>query len=1016
MRIFLILLLTACLANAAELRVNCQYPESSKHLHGNAVYPDFVFDMSDASGWKNFGSIEGHLLKQYPAPFPDDPARKGLLFSCRMTTKNAKAPGWVGWQYNLDPDLNIVGANEVELDIYPFQKYDFPITARFGSHKGFGILPCTWSDIVLKLEPNRWNTVRIPIKKSRPSTDTLRFDFNTRNPKIEHQKEYKMLIGAIRFAPAPEEPLAVHSAKITGTPPIVNGLLLNHGAAELTDGNKLSYQMELQLTEPLEGVLQLTNGTETLRKEVSLKPPFTVIEVEIDNAAAFFGKGKQEIRSVILDKDNKQLASLERPLKVECFSTPEMESRRQELLGKLVTLEKQREALAAAGIPAEIPAISLTAARLFLDHFVLDDFNRQKQFRIANEELDDVADILKRAETELTAYRTKQITESAVTPYDPALPLQIKNGVICQSGRPILLVGPLAGMPAVDWSVYASRLGFNSLVVETNMDYWLNIGNGRKKVISGFSDLFQTPVKYTGEHTRLDEYLKLARENKLAANLLLSSHYCKNLPSDLKAARDPSSTHGNFDWNVLAPEAKEAFRRMYANIMPYLENNPQLISLGTANEPGYQVTDKSTDFQRGFIVYLNEKYSNVDELNKAWKSNYSSLDAIDLKSVFKLAESSSGAKVDWDAFVSLQVSSFYGFLRDTLLASLPEKQIWVKLMGGMGYEMLDEEENIGLGQNVSGTDHSEPMWLDHLRSLYPGLPVVNQEWHFVRAGYTSNAAFLANRMFLGVTRGMQSATIWRGIRADWNSKNHGHVESFSRYPFALESIGRTAYRMRMLYPVLVRLQQLDGGGVRLYYDKKAHLIRGNDYVKTLTECYEKLRINPQGARFVYPNRLEQLENVRLIAAGALRDIPAESAQKLEKWVAAGGTLWLAAPCTWNDYYGQQPELPAAFAKALSASGVTRYGQGAVVTASDWTGYRAFFTGPVTDDDRVECRVLTTPDGKPEYIALVNLENAPRKVRLQGQSGTVDDLWNNTRVKLSDEMELAPFEVKLLKLR
>ncbi len=997
------------------VRVNCTYPEQSSLFHNGMVYPDFVLGMSETAGWRSFGSTGGHLLRVVPASFPGNPDRKGMLFTCRLDTKNPQAPGWVGWQYDLEPPIGIDGADEVEIDIYPFQKYEFPITARFGRQKGFGQLPCTWSDIVLQLEPNRWNTIRIPVKKGRKTTDTLRFDFNARNRGIVHGKEYRMLIGAIRFVPEPDSRLDVQSAKLKTAFPITAGLLRNLGASELIDGDKLLLRFDLAVAKPQNAIFQCGSR----RTPLELKPPFTVVRAEIDNAAALLGEGACKLESAILDdKTGASLAEPLNPLVIECFSRRKIEERRQALLERLAGLEKERDALSASGMKTELPGITLTTARLFLDHFIPDDFDRQRKYHIAAGELDDIAAMLERGENELRSYRSKRLVECEAVPYDPALPLILKDGVICQKGKPILLIGPLTGIPAADWSVYASRLGFNSLVVETNMDYWLNFGTWRTRRISGKSSLFFHPLAFSGCEEQLDSYFENCRKSGLAANLLLSSHYCKSLPPDLAGARNPSSSNGNFDWNVLAPEAKEAFRRMYGAIIPRLKEKPFLISLGTANEPGYRVTAESADFQREFRPWLKEKYRTVEELNAAWGSRFASFDDIDLRAVFDLFTHSPGAKVDWETFVNLKVSDFYGFLRDTLLASLPEKQIWVKLMHGMGYKMLEEQENIRLGQNVSGTDSSDPMWMDHLRSLYPDLPVVNQEWHFLRDGYTSNAAFLAQRMFLGVTRGIQSACIWRGGRASWDSPGYGHLESFSRYPLGLEAVGRTSYRMRMLYPVLLKFQQLDGGGVRIYYDKDAHLIREDGYFKPLEAVYQALRINPQGVRFVYPGRLAHLEAVRMIAAGSLREIPGGDAAALEKWVAGGGTLWLTEPVSWTDYYGRKPGLSEAFLRALATPGATSCGKGTVIIDGNWKDFVRFFSGPVAweesaPDLQVECRMASG------YLSLVNLSGETRNFRLKDRGEvfrrTGRDLWNQVDIDLAGELKLSPFEVKLIEL-
>ena len=230
----------------------------------------------------------------------------------------------------------------------------------------------------------------------------------------------------------------------------------------------------------------------------------------------------------------------------------------------------------------------------------------------------------------------------------------------------------------------------------------------------------------------------------------------------------------------------------------------------------------------------------------------------------------------------------------------------------------------------------------------------------------------------------------------------------------------------MLYPTLVRFQQLDGGAVRLYYDKNDHLLQGKTYLSELLAVYDRLRINPDGVRFLYPQKLtpELLNGIKLIAAGSIRHIPPQIAGRLAEWVAAGGTLWLRRPGTWTDYRGVPVALPAEFSNALKCTGIFHCGRGQIITLPDWREYVAFMPGPVAwcDDNPsgvVECRRLIAPGGRMEYLSIVNLEEKTQHLRLQNGQVPVrisgKDLWNNTEYSLSQEITLGPFEIRLIEI-
>ena len=1019
-------LLLCGICSAAGLTVDTQVSEKAAYLRGKKVYPEYLLDMSSAADWARIGSTGGHRLRVTEVDAPGRPGRRALMFSVKIDKKNPKAPGWVAWQSMLSPELNIVGADEIEFEIYPLQKFPFGVVARFGTSKGFGQLPCSWSDVVKNLEPNRWHTVRIPVKKSRKSVDSLRFDFNARADAVPHQQELSMIIGAIRFLPAPHPATAEWSTRMKTGAPLENGFLINPHPLEMADDADLEYNIELAVERTVEATLELRCGDKSFTQPVTLGTPYTTLRIRIPRFAEQFAPGDYRLETTIRDAAGKVIAQNAEPMPLTLFSAAAMDKQRRRLLTRLGTLTGELGSLRESGVAAQLPEVTRTTAELFLNHFIPDDFNRQKKFGIALAELADVERLLDTLEAELAAYRAGTFREPPLAPYDPAAPLAVRAGVITQHGKPILLIGPLTGMPALDWSEYAAKLGFNSLVVETDMDRWLNFDAKKNMELKTHPDLIHgAPRSFRGEAARLNHYLERSRANGLAANLLLSSHYCKHIPGDLKNARSPYAGHNNFDWNVLAPEAKEAFRRMYGNILPFLLEKPHLVSLGTANEPGYTVKSGSKEFERGFIGRLQEKYQTAAALNRAWGTRYAAVGDVTLRDALS-PQAPPQARVDWAEYLSREVSLFYGFLKDRLLDALPGKQVWVKLMGNLGYEMLDEADNIALGQNVAGSDSANELWLDHLRSLFPGYPVTNHEWHFIRAEHTSDAPFLAMRMFQGVSRGLQSGNIWRGQRAQWDSKGYGHAESFSRYPVALNAIGRTSLKLRMLYPVLVRFRQLDGGAVRLYYDKNDQLLREKEYPALLNAAYDRLRINPSGVRFLYPQTVtpENLAKVKLVAAGSIRHIPAETARTFAAWVAGGGTLYLQAPGEWSDYSGGKLDLPAGFRKAVTAAGVARYGKGTVVTVPGWEGDAALMSGPVawsgsTPNREVECRLPAAPDGAPQYLSIVNLKGKVQKVRLRDgrtpQRITGKDLWNHADAALDGEFELAPFEVRLIEV-
>ena len=131
------------IVSSAEWTVEVQRKEKADYLYGKQVYPEYLLNPGRAADWARIGSAGGHRLRVTEVDAPGRPGRKALMFSVKIDRKNPRAPGWVAWQAALSPELNIVGADEIEFEIYPLQKFPFGVVARFGTSKGFGQLPCS---------------------------------------------------------------------------------------------------------------------------------------------------------------------------------------------------------------------------------------------------------------------------------------------------------------------------------------------------------------------------------------------------------------------------------------------------------------------------------------------------------------------------------------------------------------------------------------------------------------------------------------------------------------------------------------------------------------------------------------------------------------------------------------------------------------------------------------------------------------------------------------------------------
>jgi len=971
-----------------------EYPENAAHVTDGKVYPRNVLDMEREQGWWFGGAMNGNGGGVRVVDAPGRPGEKGLEFHF---VANREAPMWFCWEYSLDPQLSIEGVREFVFDVYPLEDIRFPIYARFGRQQGQGQLPCCWSSLG-DLEANRWQTVRVRVEHTRPHTDTIRFDMDNQAANVPYGRKVAFVVDNLRFVPPPAEWTNVPSQSLAVSGPVRAGYLQCSARGELSTEDAIELLAELEVTEETAGTLVVTVQSHDgrsweLAEALPLEPPYSTIKWQGD----LFDdqpSGQYSLSVRITDSSGQVLASSQ-AIDLRVFSRVEMENRRQTLLKELERLD----AVAAEGRgDVEMARVYLTTARMFLDQYVLEDFDQQRKYSIATDELAKVDRLLLEAERELSR------PEGPATPgYDPNQPVEVRNDVFVHQDKPFVMIGPLAWGDADDAIAVAGDLGFNAIVSEAPLG---------------------KPVQ---------RYVELAREHGLATLVLMGSHYF-NVPEEYAGKFDdltlPETGHVGLPYNILSEGVRTIMRDWYGRAFEPVRSHGNLVAVCTANEPGYGVGPQAKPFETAFRRWAQSRYATIDAANAAWESSFASFEAIELPALFELRSRSQAAAWDWGVFLAEKVGDYFAFLKDEIHKSLPRAQVHIKLIGEMGFSHLDEQTVFDRGETVHGTDGGHRMWLDYLKSIDPAKPVVNSEWHSILNPETDeNPARVAQAMFEAVAHGLGAGLIWQWHRFEWDSPVNGASESMTRYPTGLAAAGTTSLKLRRLYPLISRFGQLDGGRTRLVYSKASHAHQGAEYLRGLTSVYEKLAANAAGVRFVLPDRTtaDDLKGVDFIAAGSPEYLPTEFAKTLASWTEAGGTLWLTGPGLSRDPWGKShTDVPAEFLQLAASEGSHQYGRGRIVVDGESDVWRSYLSGPVPTcadgsiNGQIEVRLASSDDGE-AVMYLMNRSDRPQVFRLidlpEGFSATARDLWEGAAAfDLSQPIELRPHQVVLLDMR
>ena len=1022
-RIIIVLTIFSCLTlsfgyaaeNSSKFVVNVKYPSKVPHISDKAVYPSFVFGMDSAKEWWFGGAGKGHTGGVRVVDSPGRPGEKALEF---FFATNRKYPRWLCWQRMLSPQLSAFKARELVFDVYPITELNMDITARFGSQQGQTVIPITWFSIG-RHKPGKWHEVRMPVCTQR-YIDKFRFDFHNQSEGVPDGKQVRFIIDNIRFEPQPnpiaEAPIG---AMETREPLSAAYMELSQGLM-LCDKQKFPLSLEIRSAKDLNTKLRVTasrgDKKHVWQKDITLKKPFSVITGEVHDIPSLFGSGPIAIDIEIVNSKGERLAWLARPLDIATFQSADMEKQCRELLVKHKALQTKVDKLISQGVGVEPQVVSLTVAKMFLENYIPHDFKKIKAYKIAMQELVDIRSILDAAELELSMIANLPEKPTPFKDYDPTKPVEIKDGNFVQNGRPIVFIGALTWIDQIDSYELSGKLGFNGAVCDIPFNNWY-MGNSKGP-----------------QETK--KIIEIAQKSGISVSFQLASHNLSKLSPEDAAAKGDGAYGGDagLPWNVLMPETRKVFARWYDQLCSVFSSYPNVLNLGLANEPVYQVSSSSKSFAKAFRKWAAKEYSTIDLANKHWGTSYKTFESIDLPSFFESRKKNVGADYDWNEFRAKKVAGFFSFLTRIVKARLPHVSTSINLCGEAGYLHLDEQEIFFQnGQTVHGADSGIPMFVDYMKSLDPELPVYNGGWQIIFSEKMGNdPKYLSNKMFHEVAHGISAGYVWQWARFDWHSTIHGAIGSITRYPLGLNAMGRTSLKLRRLMPIIARFGKLDGGKARLLYSKVSHLHqkkdgKSNSYFKDLELQYDLLSANTSGVRYVIPETLKEsdLNGISLLAMGSARYIQTKALKAIEDWVKKGGTLWLTSPGLQLDPWGVAHQgISEEFLSKMSAKmGEQPFGLGRIVIDKNWSGFREYLDGPLPVKengdlaDFIECRIAKSKDGNNVYLYLVNKTYDEVTFSLDFPVKSIcQDIWNDRDIDLSNnKITMSGKEILLIKL-
>lgn len=1025
----LLALLLAATCDAFKLRTRMEYLPSSPLIKEGRVFPESSLYNGNAAAWRTLGNADGNRLGVRVA---SDPGGSGAVTEFWFNATNLKRR-WLTWEMKFPAAIERNSIGGFAFELYPPTDVPANITFQLGLPLAIKDIGPAYQRSIGAVEAGRWNRIEVVRGSDRhPYAGGIRVVLDISREGVPLEREVRFLVKNFTLLPnaaggrMQTKPLSL-PAQTGGA--VEAAWVQVDSSTELSSGEpfEMSADVALGSEKALRAQLEVVvqkDGSDTASREVSevvLFPPVSRINLSVvptANAQGVIESGGYSVSMQLLPvaeagtaaesgtvaevgtaagvgavaevgaagggasaAGSAALLRTERAAQFTWFDSAHWQARLSGARARLDALKDKAAALQQRAILVDEPLITLTVAGLFLDDYLNDDYERQNERRIAHTLLDQVLGLLDRAESELNARAAGQYREQPLPyRYDAAAPLEIRDGRFYQGDAPVLLFGPqehsaLRALP------YAHALGFNALLLES--DQWV----------------LRTPDK-----RYLAKAVARAADEGLAVFILASTHYLQDMPSGAHAS------HVMMPYDILSPDTRPRLEQFYKGYLAPLRGLENLVSIGLANEPGYAIGAQAEPYEAALQQWLGKRYSeSTQALNTRWGSAYNAFSEITLREVFRNKGENPAISYDWEVFRAEVLGDHFAFMRDAVISQLPQARTWVKKYHTLGFGQIDPEVLLDQSEDINGwSSNSSPFYTDWARGMDPQVPITITEWKLV-PGFTVDTLDAAPeqsalRIFENYARGVSSGIIWKWDRRAWRAMGDHHT--FTRYPTAMDTIGRASLRLQQLAPAFARLGELGDGAVALLFDKASLLHQGGGYetdpVTGFTALYWQLNRNSGGVRVLHAGRAsaEDIAPRKLIAAGTAASLDADLMQILYDWVSAGGTLWLTAPgALATDPWGKAYAGDVAFAGLVAAaahSGEHPLGKGRVVVDPHWQGCAAFLDGPsayVADSNEplihaVECRYLPADKaaGKPGYFYILNREATPQAVQLRDGGG------------------------------
>ncbi len=442
-------------------------------------------------------------------------------------------------------------------------------------------------------------------------------------------------------------------------------------------------------------------------------------------------------------------------------------------------------------------------------------------------------------------------------------------------------------------------------------------------------------------------------------------------------------------YDIDNPIVRDGWKEVISQMVPHLVNDGETVKgarLGyvLANEPHWYTSSKSY-FKGGvskhgmakFRVWLEERYGNINDLNKNWNTSFATFDDVAFDLPFNPNTTLGTAKgYDWQRFNMDRVNSWFELLHSNITEIDPTANTQIKMMPhcwtdnerdhGLDFEYLTELTNVSgndaqMYKDITWNKGVTPWWksryaydwkqmmaYDFYKSIKPNQPIINSEGHYLStARYRDNEMkpnYVRTCFWLATMHGMNSCYSWFWARETStgepskkvlgansqtdNAMASAYAASVVQQPRVANEVTQTYFDMNALSKEVVKFQRARRP-LRIFYSETAAINNKAYMTGSVFPLYEALNFEGISLGFATERIIKRQDHSLwdAILVYKTATVTDDEFAALQSYLDNGGTIIIDDTSLVKDQYG------AGRSSKLSAS------KGSLIKVNSLADYR-----------------------------------------------------------------------------